>query len=95
MATLRIWETVPASRKNVIRIDERMTYQSVTYTGTAAASAAFDADTGIITVASDAACAIAIGPNPVATVNSYPLAANTLLDIEVQPGAKISAITTA
>lgn len=95
MATLRIWETVRASYLPIIRVDERMNYQAVTFTGAQGVSAAFDADTSVITIVSDVACAVAIGAAPVATANSYPLAANTLLDIEVQPGAKISAITTA
>lgn len=93
MATLRIWETVRAANLPIIRLDERLTYQQVTFTGTAAASAAFDDDTSVITISSDVACAVAVGASPVATANSFPLPANTLLDVEVKPGHKISAVT--
>ncbi|HWW56369.1 MAG TPA: hypothetical protein VN047_05705 [Sphingopyxis sp.] len=95
MATLSIWETVRStSGLPVLRLDDRTNYQSVTFTGTAAASAAFDVDTSIITVLASANCAIRVGSNnPVAIVTDYPLTAGTLLDLEVQPGQKISAIT--
>lgn len=94
MATLKIWETVRAgSGLPVLRLDERTNYQAVTFTGTAGASVAFDTDTSIITIRSDAACAIRVGADPTAVANDYPLAANTLLDLEVKPGQKISAIT--
>ncbi len=95
MATLRIWETVRASHLPIIRLDERLTYQEVSFTSTAGQSAAFDGDTSVITVVSDVDCAIAVGADPTATANSYPLAANTERDIEVKPGDKISAITVA
>jgi hypothetical protein len=94
MSTLKIWETVRASNLPVIRLDERVTYQTVTFTGTAGQSAAFDGDTSIITVSADAACALRVGANPTAVVTDYPLAANTLFDLEVAPGQKISAIAT-
>lgn len=93
MATLKVWETVRPSHWPVIRIDERLTYQAVTFTGTAGQSNAFDADTSIITVQADANCAIAVGPDPTATANGYPLTSGDTLDIEVSPGDKISAIT--
>lgn len=95
MSTLKIWETVRASSGlPVIRLDERTNYQTVSFTGTAGVSAAFDVDTSIITVSADAACALRVGNAPTAVVTDYPLPANTLLDIEVQPGQKISAIAT-
>lgn len=95
MSTLSIWESVRAtSGLPVIRLDERVTINSVTFTGTAGQSAAFDADTSIITVRSDVACAIRVGANPTAVVTDFPLAADTLMDLEVQPGQKISAIAT-
>ena len=93
MATLKIWETVRAVTLPVLRLDERTNYQTVTFTGTAAASAAFDSDTTVISVVADAACAIRVGSTPVAVATDFPLAANTREDFEVQPGQKISAIT--
>lgn len=94
MATLRIWETVRASHLNVLRLDERTTYQGVDFTSGEAQSAAFDADTSVITITTDAACAIAVGPDPTADSDGFPLAANAFLDLEVQPGHKISAVAT-
>lgn len=95
MSTLKIWETVRAtSGLPIIRLDERVTQNSVTFTSTAGQSAAFDADTSVISVVADVACALRVGANPTAVVTDYPLAANTMLDIEVKPGDKISAIAT-
>lgn len=94
MATLKIWETVRATvGLPVLRLDERTNYQAVTFTGTAASSAKFDADTSIITVVADVACAIRVGTSPTAIATDYPLAANTMLDLQVEPGQRISAIT--
>jgi hypothetical protein len=95
MSTLKIWESVRAtSGLPVIRLDERVTYQTVSFTGTAGVSAAFDSDTSIITISADADCALAVGADPEAETTDFPLAADTLLDLEVQPGQKISAIAT-
>ncbi|WP_283419229.1 hypothetical protein [Sphingopyxis sp. Geo48] len=95
MSTLSIWETVRSdSGLPIIRLDKRMTKNSVTFTGTAGQSAAFDAATSVITVRADVACALAVGANPTAVVTDYPLPADTLMDIEVRPGQKISAIAT-
>lgn len=95
MATLSVWETVRASNGvPVVRLDERTTYQAVSFTGTPGQSEAFDSDTSIITVKSDAACALRVGPNPTADVTDFPLDANILYDFEVQPGQKLSVIAT-
>lgn len=94
MSTLKIWETVRADNLPIIRLDERVTYQTVTFTATAGTSVAFDGDTSVITVSADVACALRVGANPTAVVTDYPLAANTLFDIEVAPGQKISVIAT-
>lgn len=92
MATLHIWETVRASHGlPVIRLDERTTYQAVTFT-TATQSNAFDSDTSIITVKADANAAIRVGGNPTAVATDFPLEANTLYDFEVEPGQKVSVI---
>lgn len=94
MATLKIWETVRStSGLPVLRLDERTTYQTVTFTGTAGVSAAFDGDTSVISIKADVACAVRVGASPTAVATDYPLAANTLLDLQVAPGQKISAIT--
>lgn len=96
MATLKIWETVRSTYGlPLLQLDDRTTYQTVTFTGTAAQSAAFDTDTSVISIQSDAACAIRVGENPTALATDYPLAANTVLDLAVKPGLRISAITTA
>ncbi len=95
MSTLKIWETVRStSGLPLLLLDERTTYKTVTFTGTAGTSAAFDDDTSVISVKADAACAIRVGANPTAIVTDYPLVADTIQDIEVQPGQKISVIAT-
>lgn len=94
MSTLKIWESVRALNLPVLRLDDRVTYQTVTFTGTAGTSAAFDQDTSVISVKADVACALRVGPAPTAIVTDYPLAADTILDVEVQPGHKISVIAT-
>lgn len=94
MSTLKIWETVRADNLPIIRLDERVTYQTVTFTATAGQSVAFDVDTSVITVSADVACALEVGADPTAVVTDYPLPANTLFDIEVKPGQKISVIAT-
>lgn len=92
MATLRIWETVRnADGLPLIVLDERTTYQAVTFT-TATQSNAFDEDTSVITVVASAAAAIAVGENPTASADSYPLAADTPTDFRVQPGQRLSVI---
>lgn len=95
MSTLKIWETVKdTSGIGVIRLDERTNYQAVTFTATAGVSGAFDSETSIIAVSADVACAVRVGSLPTAIVTDYPVVANTLTFIAVEPGAKISAIAT-
>lgn len=92
---MHIWETVGSkSGLSILRLDDRTTHQSFSFTGTAGTSAAFDGDTSVISVKADVACAVRVGTGPTAVTTDYPLPANTMLDIEVQPGAKISAIAT-
>lgn len=93
MSTLKIWETVRStSGLPIIRLDERVTYQTVAFTGTAGVSAAFDGDTSVISVVADAACAVRVGADPTALVTDFPLAADTREDFDVLPGSKISVI---
>lgn len=93
MATLKIWETVrPPNGLPILRLDGRATYQTVTFTGTAGQSAAFDADTSIISIMADANCAVVVGTNPTAVVTDFPIDANTRQDFAVEPGQKISVI---
>lgn len=95
MATLKIWETVrPSSGLPVVRLDERTTYQAVTFTTVAGMSAAFDEDTSLISVKADAACAVKVGAAPTAVVTDFPLDLNEVRDFEVLPGQKISVIAT-
>ena len=94
MATLKIWETVRSTNGlPLVRLDSRITYQTVTFTGTAGQSAAFDGDTTVVSLIADANCAVAVGSNPTATATSFPLDANVRQDFAVDPGMKISAIT--
>lgn len=93
MATLKIWETVRASHGlPLVRLDARVTYQTVTFT-TATQSAAFDSDTGIVSLISDVNCAVAVGANPTAVATDFPLDANVRQDFAVEPGQKLSVVT--
>ncbi len=95
MSTLKIWETVKStSGLPLLRLDERTTYQTVSFTGTAGTSAAFDADTSVISIKADAACAVRVGSAPTAVVTDYPVDANTIQELHVEPGQKISVIAT-
>lgn len=67
--------------------------QVVTYTGTAAASTAFNARTTLIRVHTDAICSIAFGKAPVAVVTNARLVAGQTEYFAVGAGDKISAIT--
>lgn len=93
MATLHIWETVRAGKGiPVIRLDDRTTHQSVDFTAGVTQSAPFDADTSIISIKADVACAVMVGVNPTATADGFPIAVDTLYDFEVEPGLKLSVI---
>jgi len=93
MATLSIWETARSrSRYPVLRLGDHTVAQTVTFSGVAAASNAFSGQTTFITVRADANCAIRVGKAPTATATDYPVTANDPVDIEVEPGDKISVI---
>lgn len=96
MSTLKIWETVQSTSLPVVRLDERVNYQTVTFTATAGTSAAFDTDTTVIAIVADVACAVRVGSAPTAIVTDYPIAANAMPPTHflVQPGQKISVIAT-
>lgn len=95
MSTLKIWETVQVvDGLPIRRLDERTTYQAVTFTATAGTSAAFDTDTTVISIQADVACAVRVGTAPTAIVTDFPLVAATMYDFAVQPGQKISVIAT-
>jgi hypothetical protein len=55
-------------------------------------SAAFNAKTAMIRVATDAICSIAIGTNPTATVNTMRMAADQVEYFSVQPNQQIAVI---
>lgn len=64
----------------------------VDFSGGAAQSAAFNANTSFIMIQCDSQCSYLVGTNPTATTNNMPLAAFLPLYIAVTPGQKISAI---
>lgn len=93
MATLKIWETVRAANAMpLVRLDERTTYQTVAFTGTAGVSNAFDGDTTVISVVADANAAIRVGAAPTAVATDFQIDANVRQDFAVEPGQKISVI---
>jgi hypothetical protein len=55
-------------------------------------SAAFNAKTAMIRVATDAICSIAIGTNPTATTNNMRMAADQVEYFSVQPNQLIAVI---
>lgn len=67
--------------------------QTVAIGGATVQSAAFNADTQIVCVHTDAICSIEFGTNPVATANSRRIAANSTEFFQVEPGHKIAVIT--
>lgn len=67
--------------------------QKVAFTGTAAASAAFNAATRYIRIHVDAAASFVVGANPTATTSSKRIAADGIEYFAVNPGDKISFIT--
>jgi bisphosphoglycerate-independent phosphoglycerate mutase (AlkP superfamily) len=97
MSTLKIWETVQSTRLPIVRIDERTNYQTVTFTGTAGVSAAFDTDTSVVLLSPDVACAVRVSTaGTLAVITDYPIPANPSppYPLEVAPGQKISVIAT-
>lgn len=67
--------------------------QNITFTGTSAASAAFNAKTKFIRVHPDAICSIKCGPAPVAEATNLRMVAGQTEYFAVVPGDKIAAIT--
>jgi hypothetical protein len=70
-----------------------VTKQTVAISGSAAASAAFNAITTLIRVHTDVVCSISIGPSAVATTNDTRMAADQTEYFSVQPGHVISVIS--
>ena len=71
-----------------------VTNQTVTFTATAGASAAFNSSTNFIRVYSDTAGYIKFGAAPTAvTATDMPISANTPEFFGVVPGQKISVVT--
>lgn len=71
------------------------TTQEVAYTGTAAASNAFGAQTYQIRISANSACHYLIDGDPTALTTSPFLPANVVEYVTVTPGQKISAIRAA
>ena len=67
--------------------------QTVTISGASVQSSAFNANTKLICVHTDAICSVAFGSNPTATANSRRLAANSTEYFEVLAGDKSAVIT--
>jgi hypothetical protein len=68
--------------------------QTITTSGTAAASAAFNANTKVVMLSTPAAQAVAclFGADPTATVTNCRIPANSIVFFGVKPGQKISLI---
>lgn len=70
-----------------------VTTQTVSIGGSTAQSSAFNANTSVIRVHTDAICSILIGSNPTATAGKGRMAANQTEYFGVNPGDKIAVIT--
>lgn len=66
--------------------------QAVAYTGSAAASNAFGANTRVVRITATTDCFVAISANPTATTSSVYLPAGVVEYVRVNPSDKISAI---
>ncbi len=66
--------------------------QTVAITATSLESLAFNSDTRVVRISTDAVCSIAFGDDPVATTNSKRLAANQTEFFGVRPGQKVAVI---
>lgn len=66
--------------------------QNVAYTGTAAASSAFNANTRVIRLVATTDCYVAISANPTATTSSAYLPQGIVEYVRINAGDKISAI---
>ena len=69
-----------------------VTIQNISFTATAGVSAAFDRDTKLVRVISDADCRILFGANPTAVVTDMLLKAGSVEYFGVTPYIKISAV---
>lgn len=70
-----------------------VTSQVVAIGGSSTQSSAFNTDTKIVCVHTDAVCSVEFGLNPTATANSRRLAANSTEFFDVSQGHKIAVIT--
>jgi hypothetical protein len=61
--------------------------------GTSVQSAAFNAATGFVRLATDAVCSVKFGSAPTATVNTMRLAADSVEYLGVSPGDKVAVIS--
>ena len=69
--------------------------QAVAFTGTSAQSAAMNAQTSLVRVQTDTACALEFGTNPTATATKLQLSVNSpeYFTVPVNTSLKIAAIT--
>jgi len=93
MAKLYITEFTGAKNGGTIPVTPPLAEQAVTFTGTAAQSAAFNAKTTLVRIQPDAICSVAFGSNPTATANNQRMTAGQTEYFTVVPGQKVSAIT--
>lgn len=70
-----------------------ITDQTVSFTGTAGTSAAFNANTKFVRIQTDGICSFLFGASPTALTTSARLAAGTTEYFGVIPGQKVSFIT--
>lgn len=67
--------------------------QTIAIGGASVSSAAFNYNTNVIRVTTDAICSIAIGVTPTATATTMRLSADHVEYFGVRPGSKIAVIT--
>lgn len=97
MATLYISEFVDAGRfagNNVsVAKEPCLVEQTVAIGGTSTQSSAFNSNTQLVRLHTDAICSVKFGTNPTATATTKRLAANQTEYFAVAPGLKVAVIT--
>lgn len=93
MAVLYITELQPYEVSGLpVAIMPPVAEQTVAIGGSSTASAAFNANTGLVRLHTDSTCSVEFGGTPTATTSTARLAANQTEYFAVHPGTKVAVI---
>jgi hypothetical protein len=76
-----------------VPVEPAIATQTVAIGGSSTQSAAFNANTRLVRLETDAICSISFGQSPTVTTSNARMAANSEDYFEVQPGHKVAVIT--